>query len=182
MRPFYRFNLSFQLFTNVFKFNSFRDQQANSKAQHSITWTPEVIADLIESRKEARKRKKIWEEWAIRKYGGVGIAYNNPNVNFQKVDDMFKEEWAKRRPALANLSIWTLVSYARKFDSLKKQLIQDHNQVFRGGDRRRKGFVEPETTLSVTQTIPNEQQQRSGIIYFNQSSIPKVLIEVSPST
>ena len=87
---------------------------------------------------------------------------------------MFKEEWAKRRPALANLSIWTLVSYARKFDSLKKQLIQDHNQVFRGGDRRRKGFVEPETTLSVTQTIPNEQQQRSGIIYFNQSSIPKV--------
>ena len=70
----------------------------------------------------------VWEEWAIRKYGGVGIAYNNPNVTFSKVDDMFKEEWAKRRPALANLSIWTLVSYARKFDSLKKQLIQDHNQ------------------------------------------------------
>ena len=70
----------------------------------------------------------IISEWAIRKYGGVGIAYNNPNVTFSKVDDMFKEEWAKRRPALANLSIWTLVSYARKFDSLKKQLIQDHNQ------------------------------------------------------
>ena len=53
---------------------------------------------------------------------------------------MFKEEWAKRRPALANLSIWTLVSYARKFDSLKKQLIQDHNQgivYFRFGFRIR---------------------------------------------
>jgi len=112
----------------IFDFVFFRDQQANSKSQHNITWTPEVIADLIDARKEARRRKKVWEEWAIRKYGGVGIAYNNPNVTFSKVDDMFKEEWAKRRPALANLSIWTLVSYARKFDSLKKQLIQDHNQ------------------------------------------------------
>ena len=52
------------------------------------------------------------------------------------------EEWAKRRPNLANLSIWTLVSYARKFDTMKKQLISTHNQVNRVGDRRRKDFVE----------------------------------------
>ena len=64
------------------------------------------------------------------------------------------------------MSIWTLVSYARKFDSLKKQLIQDHNQVYRGGDRRRKDFVEP------PMTVPSEQ--RSGIIYFSESAIPKV--------
>jgi hypothetical protein len=49
-----------------------------------------VVADLIGARKEARRRKRVWEEWAIREYGGVGIAYNNPNVTFSKVDDMFK--------------------------------------------------------------------------------------------
>ena len=49
-----------------------------------------MVADLIGARKEARRRKRVWEEWAIREYGGVGIAYNNPNVTFSKVDDMFK--------------------------------------------------------------------------------------------
>ena len=49
-----------------------------------------MIADLIGARKEARRRKRVWEEWAIREFGGVGIAYNNPNVTFSKVDDMFK--------------------------------------------------------------------------------------------
>ena len=39
----------------------------------------------------------------------------------------FAEEWAKRRPSLANLSIWTLVSYAKKFDTMKKQLVTTHN-------------------------------------------------------
>ena len=66
------------------------DQQSASKSNHNITWTPEVVADLIGARKEARRRKRVWEEWAIREYGGVGIAYNNPNVTFSKVDDMFK--------------------------------------------------------------------------------------------
>ena len=159
-------------FTKLSFFFLFRDQQANSKAQHTITWTPEVIADLIGARKEARRRKRAWEAWAISTFGGVGIAYNNPNVTFSKVDDMFKEEWAKRRPALANLSIWTLVSYARKFDTLKKQLITDHNQVYRGGDRRKKGFVEPDLLESAPPL-----EQRSGIIYFNESSIPKYDLE-----
>lgn len=45
----------------IFDFVFFRDQQANSKSQHNITWTPEVIADLIDARKEARRRKKVWE-------------------------------------------------------------------------------------------------------------------------
>ena len=49
-----------------------------------------MVADLIGARKEARRRKRVWEEWAIREYGGVGIAYNNPNFTFSKVDDMFK--------------------------------------------------------------------------------------------
>ena len=69
------------------------DQQSASKSNHNITWTPEVVADLIGARKEARRRKRVWEEWAIREYGGVGIAYNNPNVTFSKVDDMFKGKY-----------------------------------------------------------------------------------------
>ena len=52
-----------------------------------------MVADLIGARKEARRRKRVWEEWAIREYGGVGIAYNNPNVTFSKVDDMFKGKY-----------------------------------------------------------------------------------------
>merc|ERR1711962_1901449 len=73
---------------------------------------------------------------------------------------MFKEEWAKRRPNLANLSIWTLVSYARKFDTMKKQLITTHNQVNRVGDRRRKDFVE-------------DIESSSAVVYFDNSTIPK---------
>ena len=87
-----------------------KDQQSHSKSHHNITWTPEVIADLIAARREARRRKRIWEEWAIREFGGVGIAYNNPNVTFSKVDDMFKEEWSKLRPKLANLSCLLVIS------------------------------------------------------------------------
>ena len=51
----------------MFDFVFFRDQQANSKSQHNITWTPEVIADLIDARKEARRRKKVWEGMFLKK-------------------------------------------------------------------------------------------------------------------
>ena len=51
----------------IFDFVFFRDQQANSKSQHNITWTPEVIADLIDARKEARRRKKVWEGMFLKK-------------------------------------------------------------------------------------------------------------------
>jgi hypothetical protein len=50
-----------------------------------------VIADLVNARSEARRRKREWEIWATKKYGGIGIAYNNPNIHYQKVDEMFKE-------------------------------------------------------------------------------------------
>ena len=89
-----------------------------------------MIGDLVRARSEARRRKREWEAWATKKYGGVGVAYNNPNVQYEKVDEMFKQEWAKIRPGLANLSIWTLVSYARKYDTLKKQLLSDNGQRF----------------------------------------------------
>ena len=82
----------------------------------------------------------------------------------------FSEEWAKRRPNLANLSIWTLVSYARKFDTMKKQLITTHNQVNRVGDRRRKDFVEDIESSSPTS---DSKKSTSAVVYFDNSTIPK---------
>jgi hypothetical protein len=81
-------------------------QKSSAKGSQPTTWTPEVIRDLMKARAEARRRKRIWEDWAVKKYGGIGIAYNLPNVKFTKVDDMFREEWIKLRPEMSTLSIW----------------------------------------------------------------------------
>ncbi len=100
-------------------------------------------------------------------WGLKGITWNyvsNVSSLFFQVDDMFKEEWIRRRPTLSNLSIWTLVSYGRKFDTLKKQLIAENNQVNRVGDRRRKDFVEPDYS---------QRPPASSVLYFEGSTIPK---------
>ena len=135
----------------------------NNKGSHAITWTPEVIRDLMKARAEARRRKRAWEDWAVKKYGGVGIAYNIPNVKFTKVDDMFREEWIKLRPEMSNLSIWTLVSYARKFDNLKKQLIEAN------GGKVFKEPVKPSADPAKPSMVP---------VYFPNSSIAKYDLQV----
>ena len=73
---------------------------------------------------------------------------------------------------MANLSIWTLVSYARKFDTLKKQLVQSHNQTYRGGDRRRKDYESPVKTSTMASASVT-----SSVVYFEDSSIPKFDLE-----
>ena len=142
-----------------------RQMQKTSKTNHSITWTADVIGDLVKARTEARRRKREWEAWATKEYGGVGIAYNNPNIHYEKVDEMFKQEWAKLRPHLANLSIWTLVSYARKYDNLKKQLLADNNQKF-----------EPISETYARKTSADVVQPKGPTyskVYFENSCIPK---------
>ena len=136
-------------------------QKTSSKGSQPITWTPEVIRDLMKARAEARKRKRIWEDWAVKKYGGVGIAYNLPNVKFTKVDDMFREEWIKVRPEMSNLSIWTLVSYARKFDNLKKQLIEANG-----------GKVIKETNSKLA-NAEDKVRPLVAMLFFPESGIPK---------
>ena len=76
---------------------------------------------------------------------------------------------------MANLSIWTLVSYARKFDTMKKQLITNHNQVYRGGDRRRKDYVEDLSSLS--DLTSEGKKVTSQVVYFENSTIPKYDLE-----
>ena len=139
-------------------------QKTSAKSSQPITWTAEVIRDLMKARAEARRRKRIWEDWAVKKYGGVGIAYNLPNVKFTKVDDMFREEWIKLRPEMSSLSIWTLVSYARKFDNLKKQLLEANGGKVEQDvvGNRKPGNVE---------AVP--AKPTFSMVFFANSSIPK---------
>eukprot|EP00095_Tigriopus_kingsejongensis_P008318 snap_masked-scaffold871_size86487-processed-gene-0.14 protein:Tk08318 transcript:snap_masked-scaffold871_size86487-processed-gene-0.14-mRNA-1 annotation:"conserved hypothetical protein" len=134
-----------------------KEVQNLGKGGHAITWTPDVIRDLMKARGNAREQKRSWEQWATKEYGGVGYAYNNPEVKFKKVDDMFLEEWRKLRPNFAHLSIWTLVAYARKYDNLKKQLILDNNQ----GD------------LHSSSSSPTPQALKYSAVFFKDSLVPK---------
>ena len=130
-----------------------------------ISWTPDAIGDLLKARRIARRRKREWEEWAVKEYGGVGFAYNNPDIKYVKVDDLFKEEWAKLRPDMASLSIWTLVSYARKYDNFKKQLVLENNQEDDVKFSREAREREQEEDA--------EGQSTSNTLYFPASSIPQ---------
>ena len=123
-------NRNFNNWEDVIDF--IREVQKLSTVNTQITWTPDVIRDLIQARLQARQRKSEWEAWAKNKFGGVGMAYAHKDAKFVKVDDMFHEEWAKIRPDMAHLSVWTIVAYARKFDGLQRELIvfnKDENKV-----------------------------------------------------
>ncbi len=144
--------------------------QRLGKGNHPITWTPDVIKDLIKARQLARSRKREWEAWATREYGGIGFAYNNPDVKNVKVDDMFKEEWCKLRPSMSSLSIWTLVSYARKYDNLKKQLIIDNGQT------NMKKEVPVKEVQEVEEAVPEKKMFHINV-FFENSSIPKFDLE-----
>ena len=167
-------------------------QNLTGKGNHGVTWTADVIADLVNARSEARRRKREWEIWATKKYGGIGIAYNNPNIHYQKVDEMFKEEWSKLRPDLSSLSVWTLVSYARKYDALKKQLIVDNGQVEDGGEQKvpRFGYrrdvtigLTSSSTVGSAATANVSTKTKSSfpsfsIVFFANSGLPKYDLEV----
>ena len=56
-----------------------------------------------------------------------------------------------------------------------KQLISTHNQVYRGGDRRRKDFVEDMS--SPPSPTSEAKKVTSAVVYFDNSSIPKYDLE-----
>ena len=60
---------------------------------------------------------------------------------------------------------------------MKKQLISTHNQVYRGGDRRRKDFVEDMNPSSPTSEAAGGKKVTSAVVYFDNSSIPKYDLE-----
>ena len=88
---------------------------------------------------------------------------------------MFKQEWAKLRPQLANLSIWTLVSYARKYDTLKKQLLSDNGQKYDPDIQAAETRLSRRTSAeadepAVAAPAPKPTFQR---VFFPNSSVPK---------
>ena len=161
-------------------------QNLTGKGNHGVTWTADVIADLVHARSEARRRKREWEIWATKKYGGIGIAYNNPNIHYKKVDEMFKEEWSKLRPDLSSLSVWTLVSYARKYDALKKQLIVDNGQVEETGEQKIPRFgYRRDVTSNSTNSSGNIAPTKAVIslpsfstVFYPDSGLPKYDLEL----
>ncbi len=152
--------------------------QRLGKGNHPITWTPDVIRDLMRARQLARTRKREWEAWATKEYGGIGFAYNNPDVKNVKVDDMFKEEWCKLRPEMSSLSIWTLVSYARKYDNLKKQLILDNGQANLKAEPSLAVGQESSDAGNNSASHPTPEKKPFHInVFFENSSIPKFDLE-----
>ena len=74
------------------------------------------------------------------------------------------------------------MSYARKFDTMKKQLVTTHNQVYRGGDRRRKDYIEDLSPLSTDPTSAEAKKGQKGqktadVVYFENSTISKYDLE-----
>eukprot|EP00094_Tigriopus_californicus_P000517 TCALIF_00501-PA protein Name:"Protein of unknown function" AED:0.04 eAED:0.04 QI:0/0.6/0.33/0.83/0.8/0.66/6/209/2301 len=128
-----------------------REVQSLSKGNQAITWTPEVICDLMKARARARKRmRKLDKE----------VGENNTDMKRPKVDDMFLEEWQKLRPELDHFSIWTLWAYSRKYDNLKKQLISDHQQGYFKG------------------SADSANGPKYKAVYFNDSLIPKFDLDI----
>ena len=65
---------------------------------------------------------------------------------------------------------------------MKKQLVTTHNQIYRGGDRRRKDYVEDLSPLSNDQTSGEAKKGQKGqktvdVVYFENSTIPKYDLE-----
>lgn len=132
-----------------------REVQSLSKGSQPVTWTPEVICDLMKARARARKRMRKLDNLASKKTGDRNVDVRKP-----KVDEMFLEEWQKLRPELSHFSIWTLWAYSRKYDNLKKQLISDHQQGF----------------YKSSDESANEPTYRA--LYFKNSLIPKFDLDI----
>ena len=105
-----------------------REKEGNKKTQHSLVWNYTAVGQLLQARALAKGRRQEWEAWAVRKHGTLQTAYSNPRVKVPKLDELLVEEWGKIRPNQADLSAWTLTSYLRKFDNLKKTLIEEQEE------------------------------------------------------
>ena len=59
---------------------------------------------------------------AVSKHGTLHAAYSNPRLR------VLLEEWGRLRPNQAGISAWTLNSHLKKFDNLKRQLVEDQEE------------------------------------------------------
>ena len=112
-----------------------RDKEGGKKMASNV-WSSGALLVLLRARDSAQRRREKWEKWAIAKYGSLQSAYSNPRLKVPKLEELLVEEWSQLRPNQSGLSAWTLNGYLKKFDALKKQLIEEQEEAKRLKDLR----------------------------------------------
>jgi len=101
-----------------------REKEGGRKVANMV-WSSSSLSILLKAREIARLRRTDWESWAVSKHGTLHAAYSNPRVRVPKVEELLVEEWGRLRPNQAGISAWTLNSHLKKFDNLKRQLLDE---------------------------------------------------------
>ena len=91
-------------------------------------WSSSSLTTLLKARDIAQSRRSDWERWAISKHGSLTAAFSNPRVKVPKVEELMMEEWSQLRPNQSGLSAWTLNSHLKKFETIKKQLVDQQEE------------------------------------------------------
>jgi len=101
-----------------------REKEGGRKVAN-LVWSSSSLSILLKAREIARLRRADWESWAVSKHGTLHAAYSNPRVRVPKMEELLVEEWGRLRPNQSGISAWTLNSHLKKFDNLKRQLMDD---------------------------------------------------------
>jgi len=101
-----------------------REKEGGRKVAN-LVWSSASLSILLKAREIARLRRADWESWAVSKHGTLHAAYSNPRVRVPKLEELLVEEWGRLRPNQSGISAWTLNSHLKKFDNLKRQLLDE---------------------------------------------------------
>ena len=125
--------VDYNLDTNVL--NYIREKEGGKKSGAPV-WGSSSLSYLLRARQLALVRRDKWERWAVAKHGSLQVAVSNPRVKVPKVEELLMEEWSQLRPNMSGISAWTLNSYLKKFDGIKKQLIEEQEEARRRRELR----------------------------------------------
>ena len=104
-----------------------REKEGGKKMLGSV-WSSASLITLLKARDIAQTRRADWEKWAVSKHGSLTAAYSNPRVKVPKVEELMMEEWSQLRPNQSGVSAWTLNSHLKKFEAIKKQLVEEQEE------------------------------------------------------
>ena len=107
-----------------------REKEGGKKSAAPV-WGSSSLYFLLKARTLALARRDKWEKWAVAKHGSLQVAVSNPRVKVPKVEELLMEEWSQLRPNMSGISAWTLNSYLKKFDGVKRTLIEDQEEARR---------------------------------------------------
>ena len=104
-----------------------REKEGGKKMLGNV-WSSASLTTLLKARDIAQTRRTEWERWAVSKHGSLTAAYSNPRVKVPKVEELMMEEWSQLRPNQSGVSAWTLNSHLKKFEAIKKQLVEEQEE------------------------------------------------------